>query len=127
MSYTKHNWVTGEVITASKLNNLENGVANAGGYDLVFRMNDERLNVASSVTVESGSYAAAAAKFNNGGFATALAYGNRANGDAMVYTPLWVTYNRYAEGDPEILAYLNNIDYERWITLTSDGTASIHS
>lgn len=127
MSYTKHNWVTGEVITASKLNNLENGVANAGGYDLVFRLNDEQLHAASSVTVESGSYAAAAAKFNNGGFATALAYGNRADGDAMVYKPLWVKYDRHVEGDPEIVVFLIDTDFERWITLKSDETASIHS
>lgn len=28
MSYTKHNWVNGEVITAEKLNHIEDGIAN---------------------------------------------------------------------------------------------------
>lgn len=30
MSYTKNTWVTGDTITATKLNNMENGIANAG-------------------------------------------------------------------------------------------------
>lgn len=33
MAYTKHIWETGEVITAEKLNNLENGVASSGEND----------------------------------------------------------------------------------------------
>ena len=35
MAYEAHEWETGEVITAEKLNNLENGVASAGGGDTV--------------------------------------------------------------------------------------------
>lgn len=31
MSYTPTNWKTGDVVTSSKLNKLENGVADAGG------------------------------------------------------------------------------------------------
>ena len=30
MAYTKHTWTTGEVITAGRLNNMENGIADAG-------------------------------------------------------------------------------------------------
>lgn len=33
MSYTKHTWEHGEVITAQKLNNIEEGIINAGGGD----------------------------------------------------------------------------------------------
>lgn len=42
MSYTEHTWVDGETITAEKLNNLEEGVAEAGGakYDLVIRFSN---------------------------------------------------------------------------------------
>ena len=36
MSYTPTVWQTGDTITAEKLNKLENGVANVGGYDIVF-------------------------------------------------------------------------------------------
>lgn len=43
MSYTKHEWVNNETITASKLNNIEDGIEEAaqsesGGYDLVFNV-----------------------------------------------------------------------------------------
>ena len=31
MSYEKTNWVAGDTITAEKLNNIENGIASAGG------------------------------------------------------------------------------------------------
>ena len=31
MSYTPTNWTTGDTITASALNKIENGIANAGG------------------------------------------------------------------------------------------------
>ena len=35
MSYTPTTWATGDTITATKLNKIENGIASAGGYDLV--------------------------------------------------------------------------------------------
>lgn len=31
MPYTQHTWVTGETITAAKLNNIETGVSDNGG------------------------------------------------------------------------------------------------
>lgn len=31
MTYTKNTWANGDVITAAKLNNMEDGIANAGG------------------------------------------------------------------------------------------------
>lgn len=31
MSYTQQNWQTGDVITAAKLNHMEEGISNAGG------------------------------------------------------------------------------------------------
>lgn len=31
MSYEKQTWETGEIITAEKLNHMENGIENAGG------------------------------------------------------------------------------------------------
>lgn len=39
MSYSKNTWANGDVITAAKMNNIENGIAAAeesgGGYDLI--------------------------------------------------------------------------------------------
>ena len=40
MSYNKTTWSAGDTITAEKLNNLENGVSNAGGV-LITEMTDE--------------------------------------------------------------------------------------
>ena len=31
MSYTKHTWQTGDVVSVARLNNIEDGVASAGG------------------------------------------------------------------------------------------------
>lgn len=36
MAYTPTNWVTGDTVTATKMNKLEQGVANAGGGDIFF-------------------------------------------------------------------------------------------
>lgn len=42
MAYEKHEWQTGEVITAEKLNNLEDGCGNSGGTLIVtFTPNSE--------------------------------------------------------------------------------------
>lgn len=35
MSYTQQTWVTGDTITAAKLNNMEQGIASAGGGPLL--------------------------------------------------------------------------------------------
>lgn len=35
MAYTPTTWTTGDDVTATKLNKIEQGIVNAGGYDLV--------------------------------------------------------------------------------------------
>ena len=62
MSYTPHTWTTGETITAAKLNALENGAAEGGGYDAVIRLthsNDSGADTPANLTpsIESGTYA----------------------------------------------------------------------
>ena len=44
MSYTKTTWSDGDVITAEKLNKLENGVANAGSV-LIVHFDDNTLSL----------------------------------------------------------------------------------
>ena len=81
MSYTAHTWTNGETITAAKMNNLEEGIAEAaqsgGGYDLIIRLS----NIAdagdfsdSDISLVSGSYLDAMEKIANGGFITAAVY-----------------------------------------------------
>ena len=36
MSYTPTSWSTGDTITAAAMNKIENGIANAGGGDILF-------------------------------------------------------------------------------------------
>ena len=46
MSYEKHNWQTGEVITADKLNRIESGVDDSlNGFDLVIEMTNSNPNI----------------------------------------------------------------------------------
>lgn len=63
MSYTPTTWATGDVITAEKLNNIENGIANAGsgtsaGNAVVFEftatydLQSHSYSVATDVTFE---------------------------------------------------------------------------
>ena len=40
MAYTPNTWATGDTITAQKLNNMEQGIANAGGVLIVNVSND---------------------------------------------------------------------------------------
>ena len=41
MAYTKTTWSTGDVITADKLNHIEDGIA--GGYDIVFTITEDGM------------------------------------------------------------------------------------
>lgn len=66
MAYTPTTWVTGDTVTATKMNKLEQGVANAGGgYDFVITgeyVSDDFDNL----TLESGSYSGLVAMLQNG-------------------------------------------------------------
>ena len=68
MSYTKNTWANGDVITAAKLNNMEDGIEGAGGgggYDAVIIVSyDEEEQLIA--TVESGSFSDFYSKFENG-------------------------------------------------------------
>lgn len=46
MSYNKTNWKTGDVISAEKLNNIEDGIAGAGGVLVVNETIDESTGIA---------------------------------------------------------------------------------
>ena len=65
MSYTPNTWQTGDTITATKLNNMEQGIADTS-YDLVIKLNSTTGNAtlynASSATLISGTFAACETK-----------------------------------------------------------------
>lgn len=75
MSYTPTQWTIGDTITASAMNKIENGIANAGGspWDAVIRLihannsgDDNSTNL--TISIVSGTYASLMAKINNGGY-----------------------------------------------------------
>lgn len=73
MAYTKQTWATGDTVTASKLNHMEDGIADAGGYDLVISVEDTDYNSATP-TVVSGTWADCMAKVEAGQPITARVY-----------------------------------------------------
>lgn len=62
MSYTPTTWVTGDTITATALNKIENGIASAGGgYDAVIRLTHADNSGDDSISeltpsIESGTF-----------------------------------------------------------------------
>ena len=66
MSYTPTNWTTGDTITATALNKIENGIASAGGgYDFVITggwISDDW----DRLTLASGSYSGLVTMLQNG-------------------------------------------------------------
>ena len=72
MSYTPTSWTTGDTISASALNKIENGIADAGGggeYDLVIEADTTDSNVSrlqvSNLTITEGSIADCVAMMEN--------------------------------------------------------------
>ena len=43
MSYTKQTWQTGDIITAEKLNHIEDGIEGLNGYDIIFTIDDDEV------------------------------------------------------------------------------------
>lgn len=72
MSYTPKTWHTGDTVTATDLNNIENGIANSSPWDAVIRLmhtNDSGPDAPANLTLSivSGTFAQLYAKINNGG------------------------------------------------------------
>lgn len=85
MAYTKHTWVTNEVITASKLNNIEDGIADlsiSGNIKQVAGFNDDGDLVPVTLGVAQFSDIGGIPPFANGVLAaTAI---NPTTGDAFM-------------------------------------------
>lgn len=64
MSYDPTIWTTGQKVTATKMNKLEQGVANAGGYDIVIEVSAPFDNI-SAFSVTEGSILACEQKVSN--------------------------------------------------------------
>lgn len=65
MSYTPTQWNTGDTITASALNKIEQGIANIGGYDAELYIYHGAGSGDYQVTLISGSYSEVSALLAN--------------------------------------------------------------
>ena len=76
MSYTPNTWTTGDTITATKLNNIEQGIANAGGgWDIVIQgVYDDDGDEFTSLTLESGTYSSISSAIQGGQVLTGVLY-----------------------------------------------------
>ena len=54
MSYSQHEWTTGETITAAKMNNIEEGITEATSSDYDFILS---IDTNGYVVIESGTFA----------------------------------------------------------------------
>lgn len=77
MAYTPTTWAAGDTVTATKLNKLEQGVANASPWDAVIRLthsDDSGADIPSNLTpsIISGSFSDLSAKISNGEYPTIL-------------------------------------------------------
>lgn len=67
MAYTPTTWVTGDTVTATKMNKIENGIANAGNnYDIVISADQYPASSSTNFTVLSGSSTACYNKLQDG-------------------------------------------------------------
>lgn len=73
MAYTPTNWVTGDTISAEKLNKMENGIASSGRYDFVWSHGANETVIGPPYSEFESLYeatggAVTAASFINGGY-----------------------------------------------------------
>ena len=70
MSYTPTTWTTGDTITASALNKIEQGIANAGGgggYDAIISCyKDDNSSSPTVYTIEKGTFSEIVSMFTTG-------------------------------------------------------------
>lgn len=66
MSYTPTEWKNGDTITASAMNKIENGIANAGGGDYDLIITYDMINTPNTCTVTHGDILDCEDKMDNG-------------------------------------------------------------
>jgi len=102
MSYTPHTWTSGEVVTAAKMNALEQGAASGGGgYDLVLKCDNPDNILDGNVTLESGTFAAAYAKAMSGEPLSIMAYADNGdtNGERFVCNLPVLSWSAFEDGE----------------------------
>lgn len=85
MSYTKQTWATGDVITADKMNHMEDGIAEGGGFLAVEMDVDSQSLVAvlNKTWNEIAEASLAVTKDNSGGIISFLYAGNCSSSEGV--------------------------------------------
>lgn len=107
MAYTPTTWVTGDTVTATKMNKLEQGVANAGGG-----VDVQVWQVDSSGTLHAeGDFASALAKASAGKPLVAVMYSGLP--PTFYYSTVLGTVYESAHPD-QIKLMINSVSYYLW-------------
>ena len=98
MAYTPTTWATGDTVTATKMNKLEQGVANAGSWDAVIRLthsNDSGADTPANLTLSiiEGSFSDLSAKISNGEYPTILVQYYHPWGIRFAVPMAYITYS----------------------------------
>ena len=102
MSYTPTTWSTGDTITASAMNKIENGIANAGG----------------------GGFSQYTATSNGGGIELTCSY-NDLIADISAGKMPYVVYSGGNVSFAPLLRLDTTEDYQAWFALSSDTTGLV--
>lgn len=126
MSYIPTSWSTGDTITASALNKIENGIANAGsGYDFVITADwNDDYGQYENYSLESGTYSNLVTAIQNGTIIRGLFVGDY-NGHK--FTALSGSYLYSSEDSFIAVGFPTNLPsngnfYLASVLINSDGT-----
>lgn len=114
MSYTPTTWTTGDTITASALNKIENGIANAGGGGCVVAT---LWQIDSSTIGVDGDFSAALAKVSQGIPIAACWYGiytASSGGFSTTKYPVLCGVSYDSSSPDEIKLWYSSSDYVTW-------------
>lgn len=113
MAYEKQTWTTGEVITAEKLNHMEDGIADAGGDVVVVHASISQNNGVYTVNSVSHTYDEIMALVDEG--KTVCANCGIASGYGTMYYVLWYSSNAYEQA---LFGGVFALSGSKWASLT---------
>ena len=124
MSYTKQTWTTGDTVTATKLNHMEDGIAGAGAsYDVVIQADTSLSDggiTSANLHLISGDYATIVAKAVAGNPVSALVYGYYEEDGVKVFMNSFVYIEIVEEESVRLVTQYNSAGNNLVILLDSN-------
>ena len=108
--YTPTTWTTGDTITASAMNKIENGIANASPWDAVIRLTHANNSNADSIanltpSIVEGTFSDLFSKISNGEYPTILVEYTHPWGLRFAVPMAYITYSSSYTISIEIAGY----------------------